>query len=124
MDLEHLQEHHEADLDLVHTRLHGVETRLAVLETKSDNWEMRLADLHSRIASVADQVRELNIELRKSMDYVGHLLREHIDQERQDREKMLRSALMATLGGVASVAGWALLLFWEHLIPGFPGIGN
>lgn len=118
MDLEHLQEHHEADLDAVHLRLHGCETRLAVLETKSDNWELRLADLHTRIASVADQVRDLNGELRKSMDYVGNLLRTHIEQERYDREKMLKSALMAMLGGIASVIGWALLIFWEHLIPG------
>ena len=118
MDIEQLAQRHQDDEEKLMQRIAALETRMTVVEKLGDGWERRLSDLYVRINAVSDDVRAAQIEMRKGMDYVATMLREHIHQEQADREKLLRSALFAMLGGIVSAGGWMLTLVWDHMLVG------
>jgi hypothetical protein len=115
MNVDQINEKHERDMDAVAQRVGRCEERLSIIETLGKGWESRLSDVYTRLGALSDEVRAAQFEMRKAMDYVGGLLRGHIDQEREDREKLLRAALWALLGGLASVLGWVFTLVWQRL---------
>lgn len=115
MNLEEFSKEHHEDNGGMLMRVAAIETRLAVAETRGDTWERRLRALYTRIELVGDEISNTQIEMRDSLDRVASTLREHVDKENEDRVKLMRAALVAMLGGSASLVGWFFTTFFERI---------
>lgn len=107
-------------------RVSQIEARLLVFETRSESWEKRLLDLHYELNRMGGEIRDAQSDMRTSMSALHTMIQTHIEtssrdraaqmeNDARDRVQLLWAALVAAIGGAASLLMWLVSTFWDKV---------
>ena len=122
--VDELAARHDRDEDAISMRIAAIEQRMARVETRGDGWERQIQDILSKMEAMQFEMRAkidaMQNDLRSGIRDVFNLFTGHIDEEYRRQRAMLVAMLTAAAGGAASVVGWFVLMFMDHV--GLPGL--